>query len=360
MLHEPASPQDIVNIGWPGHLVFPPLKSYHVNPGDSPQLRICWVFIGPDLDATRYNILMGFMSGFRKDVFDGLVLTVFRGSMWLERIRQWTHYQGFSYFEFRSLDPARGFEGATREYSGVHRNVTIVSSFLSIPFDSLASLTLTVCARNLANLDVVHVHSPRKLLNEATAIAAGRGLGAVLSPAEVRKCVLPLDLIGYLDDALDILARGIGLEELELSSPDTVMPQDHDISLHLGFGVVSGGYGSYNAMPSPRFLDYLSCFTSLKTLTIPISIITPEFIQTVSCLPELIKLKATPIRTIISVRHFLISMQGANIGQRGPGRFESLGELDLDSASQVLATATLGGWDCYHQLENIFPGTQIT
>ena len=197
-------------------------------------------------------------------------------------------------------------------------------------------------------------------MNEATIIAAQRGLGAVLSPAEVRKCVLPLDLIRYLDDTLDILARGIGLEELELSSPDTVTSQDHDISLHLGFGVVSGGYGSYNAIPSPRFLVYLSHFTSLKTLTIPISIITPEFIWTVSSLPALFKLKVTPIRTIISLRHFLISVQEANIGVQGPGRFESLGELDLDSEGQVLATATLGGWVWHVQLENIFPDTQIT
>jgi len=301
------------------------------------------------------------MSGFNQGVADGLIITAFMDAlspMWLERIRQWTCNQGIRYFEFRSWDPTRSFEASTRQYPVIHRNV--VSSFLSIPFDSMASLMVTDCARQLNNLEVVHIHSARRSLNTATIYAAQSGLGVVLGSAEVRKCALPLDLIEYLDGALDILARGIGLEEFELTSPDTVMQQDHDISLDLGLGVVSGGYALYNAGAPPRFLDYLSQFTSLKTLTIPISIVTPVFLWTISSLSTLRKLKATPIRTIISLRHFLLSVQEANIGQQGPGSFEFLSELDLGCDAQVLATPTLGGLDWYVQLQNIFSDTWIT
>ena len=353
MPYQTASSQDVVKIEWPGPLVFPAPKSYRVNPAELLS-RICWVFIGSNMDTYDSN-LTGFMNGFRRGVFDGLILTV-SGSLpptWLEIIRQWTCHQGFRYFEFRSWDPTRDFEASTRQYSN------LISSFLSIPFDRMASLTVTNCARKLDNLEVVHIHSPRRSLNVATINAAQNGLGVVLGRAEVRRCVLPLDLIEYLDGALDALARGIGLEELELTSPDTVM-QDHDISPVLAPGIVSGGYALYNTVPPPRFLAYLGQFTSLKTLTIPISIVTREFLWTIASLSTLRKLKATPIRTIISLRHFLISVQEANIREQGPGRFEFLDELDLDSDAQVFATATLGGWDWYEQLQNIFPGTRIT
>lgn len=357
MLYQPATSQDVVNIGWPGPLVFPAFKSYRDNPAEFSSRIVCWVFIGPNLDATHYSNLTRFMSGFRKGAFEGLILTV-SGSpspMWFETIlHQWICHQEFRYFEFRSWDPTTGFEASTRQDSGV------VSSFLSIPFDTVASLTVIDCARKLDNLEVVHIHSPRRSLNVATINAAQIGLGIVLGGAEVRKCVLPLDLIEYLDGALDVLARGIGLEEFEVTSPDTAMQQDHDISLNLSPGVVSGGYALYNTMPSPRFLAYLSQFTSLKVLTIPISIVTRDFLWAVAGFSALRKLKATPIRTIISLKHFLLSVLEADILERGPGRFEFLDDLDLDFEAQVLATATLGACDWYEQLQNIFPGTRIT
>jgi len=181
------------------------------------------------------------------------------------------------------------------------------------------------------------------------------GVKKLLSGAHhLQRCVLPTDLYVYVGEWLANLCEQSAIVDLEL-----LHPSDHN-QLHLEQSPESASLPS--ALQHTIF-DSMKRLTTLCTLTIPISCVSPAFVDCISQLPELWMLHIKPAPRLDTAERFLQALREMESAIRDANAFNKLIYVNVEAASnlrQSLEEDRIRDLISRNAIRDIFPGVIVT